>query len=158
MMGFRGLFEKELLFLKNNLIHYLNYWPENPEWRPTPSSYSFLTLANHLYTLPAAYNALFRGSSTEELMSLWGGPWHGKSREDLRSILISGVSSIKEFLNDHSSDLEKHIPWPFGDPLPLQEHLLNLLTHMYHHRGQMHLYLKQLGAEVDTGTVYAGSF
>lgn len=73
MTGYSSLFEKELLFLKNNLIHYLNYWPENPEWRPTSSSFSFLTLANHLYTLPAAYNALFRGAPTEELLRLWGG-------------------------------------------------------------------------------------
>lgn len=155
-MEFKDHLEKELRFLNNNPIHYLNYWPSDPEWKPTASSFSYLTLANHLYTLPAAYAALFKGSPSEELLSLWGGPWHGKSAQDLKMILDSGVHDVMEYIHDLTdSKSGERIPWPFGEPLLPSEHLLNLITHMYHHRGQMHLYLKQLGAEIDTGTVYA---
>lgn len=154
-MEYKSLFKQELNFLQNNLIHYLEYWPTEPEWKPTDSSFTFLALANHLYTLPAAYAALFKGAPQDELFRLWGGPWHGETSDDLRAILISGVADVLTYIDDLSpSASEEAIPWPFGEPLLPRAHVLNLITHMVHHRGQMHLYLKQMGAAVDTGTVY----
>lgn len=153
-----GILKKELNFLQENLLHYLNYWPRNPNWTPPYASRPFLELANHLYTLPAAYGDLLRGSPNGDLMRLWGGPWDGKSPEDLKSVLLEGTAVlILEADRLMAEDNQAPVPWPFGDPLTPQEHLMNLITHMYHHRGQLHLYLKQMGAKVDTGTLYTVS-
>lgn len=149
LRGIEFIIQKELSFLHQNLNCYLNYWPADAG----SSSSSLLHVASHLYSLPAAYSALFNEAPEEELLKLWGGPWEYKSPEELRGILNKGMTEIlsHKFL---SANEEILIPSPFGDPLHPQEHLVNLITHMYHHRGQMHLLMKQVGAEVDTGTVY----
>jgi len=50
----------------------------------------------------------------------------------------------------------KRFPCPFYPSATAKKHLFQLITHMHHHRGQFHLYIKQLGQPVDTGTVYYG--
>lgn len=147
--------EKELHFLHQNLTCYLDYWPKEAEQIGQPSR-SLLELASHLYALPAAYCALFDGAREEDLLKLWAGPWQYRSTDDLRDILNTGMTAIMshKYLSTNDRLL---LPWPFGDPISPQQHLINLITHMYHHRGQMHLLLKQAGANVDTGTVYMTS-
>ena len=144
--------EKELKFLHQNLNCYLEYWPMNTE-QVKNTTYSLLELACHLYTLPAAYCALFNGAPEEDLVKLWGGPWNYQTVDDFREILNTGMTEILSLKFLSMSD-EVLIPWPFGDPLCPQEHFINLITHIYHHRGQMHMLLKQAGAEIDTGTIY----
>lgn len=144
--------EKELKFLHQNLNAYLNYWPVDTTQVDKPTR-SLLELASHLYALPAAYCALFNESSEEDLLELWGGPWNYQSTDDLRAVLNQGMTELLSHKYLSASD-EILILWPFGDPLSPQEHLVNLITHMYHHRGQMHLLLKEAGQNVDTGSLY----
>lgn len=144
--------EKELSFLQHNLDCYLNYWPAEAD-KAGNGTWTLLRLAGHLYTLPAAYCALFNGAPEEELMRLWGGPWDCRTADNLRDMLNRGMTEIRSH-KLLSANGERLIPWPFGDPLSPQEHLVNLITHMYHHRGQMHLLLKEAGAAVDSGTLY----
>jgi len=147
--------KKELDFLQKNLNCYLQYWPINID-QVNNTTYSLLELASHLYTLPAAYCALFNGIPEDDLLKLWGGPWNYKSIDDFREILDKGMTEIMshKFLSMRDEIL---IPWTFGNPISAREHCVNLITHMYHHRGQMHLLLKQAGAKIDTGTIYMTS-
>ncbi|HEY8395078.1 MAG TPA: DinB family protein [Thermaerobacter sp.] len=155
----RALWERELDFLRSNLLHYLRYWPPGQEdWRPVANAFSLLDLASHLYGLPKAYAAVLREAPREEIFRLMGGPWTARGPEDLRRLLEEGMEEFRTLLATvPAAEFSlRQVPWPFGEPMTPERLVLNLVTHMYHHRGQFHIYLKQLGAAVDTETVYAG--
>jgi len=154
----RALWEGELDFLRRNLIHYLRHWPQGREdWRPAPNTFTLLELASHLYGLPKAYAAVLREAPREEIFRLMGGPWSARGPEDLQQMLAEGMEEFRSLLASVPAGefAVRPVPWPFGEPLTPEQLVLNLVTHMYHHRGQFHVYLKQLGAPVDTETVYA---
>ncbi|HYF79635.1 MAG TPA: DinB family protein [Symbiobacteriaceae bacterium] len=154
----RTLLERELSFLHANLKHYLTYWPEGQEqWSPVPGkAYTLLDLASHLYTQPLGYAAILRGAPPEEIIKIAGGPWDATGPADLLADLERGMAALHAALASLSDEefAGKAIPWPFGEPLSPAAHLMTLITHIHHHRGQFHLYLKLLGLPVDTGTVY----
>lgn len=155
----RVLWEGELEFLRKNLIHYLRYWPAGEEdWRPAPNAYRLLDLASHLFGLPKAYAAVLREAPREEIFRLTGGPWTARGPEDLQRLLEEGMDEFRSLLAavPDAEFSARPVPWPFGEPMTPERLVLNLVTHIYHHRGQFHIYLKQLGAPVDTETVYAG--
>lgn len=154
----RTLMERELSFLHANLKHYMTHWPEGHEnWSPVPGkAFTLLELASHLYTLPLMCAATLRGASNEEVLKLAGGPWDADGPADLLAVLDEGMETLHDELEVFSDTelAEKAIPWPFGEPLSPAAHVMALITHLYHHRGQFHLYLKLLGQPVDTETVF----
>lgn len=155
----RGLWDRELTFLHRNLRLYLRHWPAGHEaWSAVPGkAFTLLELASHLYTLPHSCAAILRRAPEDEIIRWQGGPWEATGPQDLQRLLDQGMQALKaelERLSDQNL-IEKHVPWPFGEPMPPQDHVLALITHMYHHRGQFHLYLKQLGQPVDTESVFA---
>lgn len=146
----------ELQFLHKNLLHYLEYWPEGKnDWQPTENSFSLLKLASHLYNLPGDY-ALILGGELEKYKEIIKSDWTEKDVNDLKESLDRGVKLLQETIQSFSNAemTEKLYPWPFGEPLTAKKHLFTLITHMYHHRGQLHLYLKQLGQPVNTETLF----
>ena len=151
----RAVWERELEFLRRNLHRYLEHWPAGQEgWRPAASAYPLLGLAEHLYGSPAWYMDVVEGGNGETGLQVEGeGP---AATEALGAALDAGMARVQRMLDETPEDAfaARRVPWPFGDPMTAEGVVLSLVTHMYHHRGQMHLYLKQLGRPVDTDTVY----
>jgi uncharacterized damage-inducible protein DinB len=154
----RELLVKQLDFLHKNLLVYLNYWPEGKEdWKPVENSFSLLELACHLCNLPDDYVLILQGKIEALNKKMEASSWPEQGPSDIASTLNRSFQELKETIDSFSDEdfTQKMIPWPFGEPLTPKEHLMNLITHMYHHRGQFHLYLKQLGKSVDTDTVFS---
>jgi len=151
-------FVKELQFLHKNLSHYLTCWPAGKEgWKPAENSFSLLELACHLYHLPGDY-ALILGGKLKELEEKSTGEREEKGADDLRAVLDHGMAALFSAMASLSDEEweTKRLPCPFYPSATAKKHLFQLITHMHHHRGQFHLYLKQLGQPVDTETVYYG--
>lgn len=154
----RDGWERELGFLHRNLAHYLTHWPTGHEgWSPVPGkSFTLLELASHLYILPLSYAAILGMEPEAKILKLQGGPWAATGPADLLAHLNQGMDALGAALRALSDAdfASKPVPWPFGEPVSPESHLLSLVTHLYHHRGQFHLYLKQLGQPVDTDTIF----
>lgn len=80
----------------------------------------------------------------------------GRGVNDMRDLLDRGMRRVTDLLGSFSDEefATKPIPHPFGEPATPERPALSLITHMHHHRGQLHNYLRHLGVAVDTGTLY----
>ncbi|MEH7239420.1 DinB family protein [Bacillus sp. JJ1562] len=154
-----SVYIKELTFLRKNLSIYLNYWSStNTQWQPHKETFSTHDLFCHLCLLPKCYSLILmpNNDDDDDILKYWGGPWNYEP-DILEQELESGCNKLTNLLNRMSiEDLtKKKYKWPFGEPLTALEHLHNMFTHVYHHRGQLHLYLKLQGVPVNTNTIYS---
>jgi uncharacterized damage-inducible protein DinB len=98
------------------------------------------------------------GGKLKELEEKSTGEREEKGADDLRAVLDHGMAALFSAMASLSDEEweTKRLPCPFYPSATAKKHLFQLITHMHHHRGQFHLYLKQLGQPVDTETVYYG--
>jgi uncharacterized damage-inducible protein DinB len=153
----RQLLMTEIEFLQKNLPLYLGYLPEGKnDWRPAPDFHTLFQLAVHLCALPSSATAILAGASNEEIMQ-WNQPLTEGDGAELRDLLDSGMYHLREVLKGFNDEafLTKEVPQPWGPPATPEQHVMSLITHMHHHRGQLHNYLRQLGAPVSTETLYS---
>jgi uncharacterized damage-inducible protein DinB len=152
----RELLMGQLLFLQKNLPFYLDVWPEGQnDWRPAPGFHTLFELGCHLCALPSMSAALLGGETDEEILA-WDKPLDEGDAGDLRDLLDAGIFHLREVVkrlpDEEFAVQQVHTPW--GPPVTPAQHLLDLVTHMYHHRGQLHNYLRELGCAVSTQTLY----
>lgn len=81
-----------------------------------------------------------RDNSTEACLSFFQ-----NGCEELSSLLAS--LTIDEFLNNQILN-------PFGGKSTPEKMTIDTITHLYHHRGQLHNYLKMLGQPISTETLF----
>ncbi|HKG94445.1 MAG TPA: DinB family protein [Gemmatimonadaceae bacterium] len=122
------------------------------EWRPHERSFTLGVLAMHIATLPAAIagvsvQAGFDAKTPVPRPS-------ARSRAELLETLDRSVAEAKRVLTE-MGDAGLAEPWTMKDgekelmSLPRGKFLRNvMLNHWYHHRGQLTVYLRQVGAKV----------
>jgi uncharacterized damage-inducible protein DinB len=153
----RELLLGQLDFLHRNLGHYLQAVPADRfEWRPAPDFFTLRDLAAHLCGLPAKQHAILTGVTGPALDAL--DVPAAASLSDLRRLLDDGMAAISAYYRDltPAAYSTSTIQNPYAGPMTPEQMLLDLVTHLFHHRGQLHNYLRALGAGVDTGTLYEG--
>lgn len=159
-MTTRSLLLTELAFIVRNSERLLGMLkPEHSDYRPAAAEgvriRSLSELANHLAQLPQVDLAIMRGLSEEEVGKLERELWRREPHELIR-VLREGLAELNRFMEQMSmTQFEAGSGTAYyGRTQTYSGWLLETLTHMYHHRAQLFTYLKLLGYQVDTRTLY----
>lgn len=126
--------------------------PEQFDWKPHPKSMTLGQLALHVATIPGAI-ADVSTRPTFDVKTSIPRPTPGSSAE-LLGALDHSIATAKKILSG-MGDAGLTVPWKMVDDdrelmaMPRMLLLRNVLfNHWYHHRGQLTVYLRQVGALV----------
>ena len=139
----------------------LDHVPANKlEWRPHPKSMSLGQLALHVASIPGDLTRLAQLDRFDAANANFEPPIP-ESKAMVMSALNKGLSEASEYLASLSPDAAG-APWRltlrgaevFSMPRAVMLRSL-LLNHWYHHRGQLSVYLRPMGAKVPD--IFGGS-
>ncbi len=123
------------------------------DWQPHPKSMKLGQLALHVANLPGAFSRMGRLDSFDASQANFTPPLP-KSPDELVPTLEAGVADARAFLSE-LDDQTALAPWRFhrGEQeimtLPKLAMVRTLMfNHMYHHRGQLVVYLRLLDIPV----------
>ncbi|MGP4063248.1 DinB family protein [Halobacillus litoralis] len=114
---------------------------EDLKLRPTPGKYSIGELLEHIASIPAADGHIAEGASKEEMERFYE-TISMSSKEEILDKLFEHFSQLKAQFENYT---EEHLytestSW-WGVTNKRYEWLLQIVAHMYHHRGQLHAML-----------------
>jgi uncharacterized damage-inducible protein DinB len=117
-----------------------------------------LELANHLAQLPSIDLAIIRAVGEEDVQRLERELWR-EDAQALKGILREGYEELHRFMEKLTiSEFETGSATAFyGRTQTYAQWLLEVITHLYHHRAQLYTYLKLAGAPVDMRMLYSNS-
>lgn len=147
---------KALEQLNGSIEELINQIPiDRLDWRPHEKMRTVEELANHLVQIPAIDLQILQGGTQEEVRAMEG-HLHQSDPAELLAVWQGGVQAVREFFLPLTPDqFRSQVGKAFyGHEAPLQEWLLEIITHAYHHRAQLFTYLKLLGRPVDMFTLY----
>jgi uncharacterized damage-inducible protein DinB len=128
------------------------------EYRPHENMRSLIELARHLVHVPAQELAILQEQSMEQVRSLVISIMHLRDAAALSDVMHQGVAALKEYMNslDEAELLYKSTAPFFAKHQPSVQikWLMEITTHLYHHRGQMFTYMKQLGIPASMRDLY----
>ncbi|MBD0382582.1 DinB family protein [Paenibacillus sedimenti] len=128
------------------------------EYRPNENMRSLIELARHLVHVPAQELAILQEQSMEQVRSLVISVMHLKDAAALSDVMHRGVAALKDYMNslDETELLYKSTAPFFAKHQPAVQFkwLMEITTHLYHHRGQMFTYMKQLDLPVSMRDLY----
>ncbi|MCB1186631.1 DinB family protein [bacterium] len=155
-MTSRGLLLNELEHvLRNcrNIIELIE--PDDLGFRPAANMRTLEELVNHLAQIPAIDLLIMRGAEEAEVQDREK-KMFARSRDDLFKNMERGSRDMTRFMEGLTFDeFENGNGVAFyGRSQTYQQWLLETVTHIYHHRAQLHMYLKIKGYPVDTNTLY----
>jgi len=128
---------------------------ERLEFVPAEGMRSLLDLGNHFAALPLVDLAILQGNPRQVTDTIEDA-LHGAGPEEWVEIFERGVRAVGEYFEGLSDEefegraTRAH----YGTAHPQSVWLLELVNHIYHHRGQLYVYLKLLGIRVDVGHLY----
>jgi uncharacterized damage-inducible protein DinB len=119
---------------------------------------TMLELANHLAQIPSIDLAIIRSLPEEDIQRLERELWQGEAL-DLKGVLREGFEETHRFMEKLSiSEFETGSATAYyGRTQTYAQWLLEVITHLYHHRSQLFTYLKLTGAPVDMRGLYSNS-
>jgi len=120
---------------------------------------SLIELARHLATVPKQEQLILQEQSMDEVrQSVGASIMQLHDADALSSAMRSGVQTLKSYMTslDEASFLYRETAPFFAkhQPAPQVKWLIEITTHLYHHRGQMFTYMKQLGLPVSMYDLY----
>jgi uncharacterized damage-inducible protein DinB len=156
LMSTRALLLAELEWISGNcqrLIRMVK--PEHLDYRPFPEMRSLLELLNHLAQIPAIDLLILRGAAEGEVQKAEQA-WFRNTPDEAADALRQGSLALREYIDKLSLDqFENESGTAFyGRTQTNAKWLLEIVTHLYHHRAQLHMYLKLNGYPVNTRTLY----
>lgn len=152
----RLLLLTELERLSKNVCRFLALiQPEHNGYRPQDNMRTMLELANHLAQIPAVDYRIIRGDKEGELGKLEG-ELARDNGDELCEVVREGVADMSRFYERLSFDEYENgsATAYFGRTQTHAQWLLEVITHMYHHRAQLFMYLKLNGYDVSTRHLY----
>ncbi len=125
--------------------------PERLDWAPHPGMFTLRQLAGHLATI---------GGQTASgiVLGVWERPHVPEelTRDQALERLEASVTRTEELLAQ-LSDAEferREIQMPWGVTMTVARAVAALIEHDIHHRTQLFLYLRELGLEVTSHTLF----
>jgi uncharacterized damage-inducible protein DinB len=130
------------------------------EWayRPQANMRSLLELVHHLVAIPASDLAILQESSEPEVAAIENASAGIADRELLVQRLKDNCELFKRYVLSLSEEelLNKSTKAYYLDHGAVQaKWLIEVVTHMFHHRSQLYNYLKQNGHDVQFFILYA---
>ncbi len=130
-------------------------------WRPHPKSMSLGQLALHIASIPERLVPMLRQSEHELNREASQSPDEAKTTGEILAALERSVQDAGAYL-DRASDDELRAAWTLkagGRPLFTKSRMevirMFMLSHVYHHRGQLSVYLRLL--DVPVPSIYGPS-
>jgi uncharacterized damage-inducible protein DinB len=130
------------------------------DWQPHPKSMKLGQLALHVANLPGAFARMGRLDSFDASQAKFTPPMP-ESVDEILSTLETGIADARTFLSE-LDDQTAFAPWRFthGEQELMTLPKLGLVrtlmfNHMYHHRGQLVVYLRLL--DIPLPSVYGPS-
>ena len=122
---------------------------------PKGATRTLLDLANHFAALPLVDLATLQASRRQVVETIEE-TLHGAGPEDWTDIFVRGAKAVEEYF-ERMTDEEfetKTSRAHYGTSKTQAGWLLETICHIYHHRGQLYVYLKMLGVPVDVEHLY----
>jgi uncharacterized damage-inducible protein DinB len=157
----RGQLLRELEWISKNAARILTIpRAADLDFRPREDMRTLRELGHHLAQIPSVDMAIMRGLKEEEVTAEEDKLAARAETEGLpngwRSVLRDGSKDLARFMEQLSSaEYETGSGTAyFGRTQTYSQWLLETVTHLYHHRSQFFTYLKLLGYDVGTRTLY----
>jgi uncharacterized damage-inducible protein DinB len=152
----RGLLLNELERVSANACRlFALIKPEHLGYRPREGMRSLAELANHLAQIPSVDMRLMRGDEEGAVIALEQQLLR-ETPDDWAALLKEGTAEMARFIERLTqSDFETGSGTAYyGRTQTHAQWLLEMITHLYHHRAQLFMYLKLNGYPVNTRTLY----
>ena len=124
-------------------------------FEPSPGVRSLLKLGNHFAAVPLVDLAVLQGNPGQVTETIEES-LHGAGPDDWVEIFTRGSRAVTDFFEAMSEEdfgtlvTRAH----YGTAHTQVEWLLEAVTHIYHHRGQLYAYLRMMGVLVDVEHLY----
>ncbi len=111
---------------------------EDLTYRPTPNKHSVGELLQHLAAIPAADGHILEEASEEEMNNFYQS-LSFQTTDEILEVMFQHFSHLKaQFENYTEEHLYTETTSWWGVTYTRFEWLLEIIAHMYHHRGQLH--------------------
>jgi uncharacterized damage-inducible protein DinB len=126
----------------NTIIQIIdNLKEEDLQKRPTPNKHSIGEILEHLAIICEADWRISNEVSEEEMASFYSRISY-KTLDSIKSSLLANFSSLKtNYMKMSDEELMEETTSYWGLTYTRYEWLLEVLAHIYHHRGQLHAML-----------------
>jgi len=109
--------------------------------RPSPNKNSIGELLQHIVTICKADFLIANGASQDEMNTFYAKISY-KNLSEMKKALLENFRSLEECYFPYSEeDLQQKVTSYWGVTYTKYEWLLEILAHVYHHRGQLHAML-----------------
>lgn len=129
--------------------------PEHLGYRPREGMRSLAELGNHLAQVPTVDLRLLQGDDEGQIVELEK-QLKREAPEEWIALLKEGAAELSRFIERLSiNEFENGSGTAYyGRTQTHAQWLLEIITHLYHHRAQLFMYLKLNGYPVNTRTLY----
>lgn len=130
--------------------------PQQWSYRPRENMISLLELARHLALSPMIHLAILQEQSEEEVHSLEK-TLNYQTAEQLSTLMEKGYHEVESYMKGLSTEdflHKKTRPFYLDYASTQSKWLVEIVTHVFHHRAQLFNYLKQLGHPVNMFDLY----
>ncbi|WEG18962.1 DinB family protein [Alkalihalophilus pseudofirmus] len=118
-----------------------NIEEEDLQKRPTPNKHSIGELLEHIALICKADWHISREATQEDMQSFYAGVSY-KTLDKLKDGLLANFYTLKNnYMNLSAEELNSQTTSYWGLTYTMYEWLLEILAHVYHHRGQLHAML-----------------
>jgi len=152
----RGLLLNELDWIVANCCRlFALVKPEHLDWSPREGMRTLKQLANHLYQIPAVDLRIIKGDGELDVEK-YEAELASDSPEQWSTVMKDGARDMRRFMELLSFDDYENgsATAYFGRTQTHARWLLEVVTHIYHHRSQLFMYLKLNGYEIGTRDLY----
>lgn len=127
------------------------------EYRPRENMRTLQELAHHLVLVPITDLAILQEKSQEEVAQYYREIEHLRDGEELGRLMEKGSAALKAYMDGLSEEdflHKKTTAFYMEYGTEQAKWLIEIVTHIFHHRSQLFTYLKQLGHEVNMFDLY----
>lgn len=152
----RGLLLNELDWIVANCCRlFALAKPDHLDWSPLEGVRTLKQLANHLCQIPAVDLRIIKGDGEQEVEK-YETELSTDSAERWCAMMKDGARDLRRFMELLSFDDYENgsATAYFGRTQTHARWLLEVVTHIYHHRAQLFMYLKLNGYAVGTRDLY----
>lgn len=159
----------EVFIIRDHLLHELEHGiktskrligkiaPEQWDYRPKENMRTLLELTHHLVMIPATDLAILQEKQGPEFDRIEGDIKSSTDPQQLCDLMQQSYESLKNYMVSLSEDefLNKSTKPFYSDQGSVQvKWLIEIVTHLFHHRAQLFNYLKELGHDVNMFILY----
>jgi len=125
------------------------------DFRPAPGVRSLLELGNHFAAVPLVDLAILQGNPNQVTDTIEE-TLHGAGPVDWVEIFTRGCRAVAEYferMDEEEFETKLTRAW-YGTAKEQAVWLLEVICHIYHHRGQLYAYLRMLNVKVGVEHLY----